>query len=129
MSNRSILQSITDEKIRHLLCQASVSLDVLKFPYSRPLDQAHVERLKTTFGGGRCLPQRDEYHIPAIVDESVLKKEWFQDENGIKYLNPPEGFELQCLRGQHRAAAARGLVYGEKRWMVDIYSSGMSLSV
>lgn len=124
MSSISRLRGIDTEKKRHRLHERiSVPLDVLEFPFSRPLDPAHVERLTAMFGGGRCLPQKDEYRIPAIVNRDALKEEWFEERAGTKYLNPPAEFRLPCLRGQHRVKAAQNLLSGEKRWVIDIYDS------
>ncbi|KJZ68200.1 hypothetical protein HIM_12406 [Hirsutella minnesotensis 3608] len=78
------------------------------------------------FGGGRCMPQKAEYHIPAIISRESLREDWFEDVNGVLQFNPPNGFQLECLRGQHRVRAAQSLSYGPDRWLVDFYDSVIS---
>ncbi|KJZ68204.1 hypothetical protein HIM_12405 [Hirsutella minnesotensis 3608] len=127
MSDVSRLRHINEEKRKHLLWQGVfVSLDILEFPFSRALDQTHVERLTKAFSGGRCLPEREDYRIPAIASKDAFEASWFEDIDGSIYLKPPANFKLRCLRGQHRARAAQNLVPGRQHWVVDIYDSAIS---
>ncbi|KJZ70204.1 hypothetical protein HIM_10390 [Hirsutella minnesotensis 3608] len=72
------------------------------------------------------MPQKAEYHIPAIISRESLREDWFEDVNGVLQFNPPNGFQLECLRGQHRVRAAQSLSYGPDRWLVDFYDSVIS---
>ncbi|KAI1370154.1 hypothetical protein F4677DRAFT_383992 [Hypoxylon crocopeplum] len=114
---------------------ASISLDVLHFPYSKGLDLEKVKQLERLFRAERCRPSEPTNRIPAIVDKSELER--CVSDSGISSdqlrhdtrgnharLEFPDGFRLECLRGRHRAKAAEEILGTKaRRWIVDLYSA------
>lgn len=132
-----VSQRIEEEKAVKHLGTASININVLAFPYSKGLNQENVERLKRLFRIERgCRPDELPNRIPAVIDEHQLYQcsnasgismdRLLSDLAGAKLEFPP-AFRLECLRGRHRVEAARQVLrYADKRWIVDLYSAGMS---
>lgn len=115
-------QRLKAEREKYFIATGAVSIDLLDFPFSRDLKEENVRRLQVVFSGGRCTPERLEYHIPAIVSRNTFRDEWFRrDDEGLAAL---PGVRLQCLRGRHRVTAAQRLRQPLTSWVVDIYDSG-----
>ncbi|KAH9206334.1 hypothetical protein DL95DRAFT_73744 [Leptodontidium sp. 2 PMI_412] len=102
----------------------------------RDLDTKHVEYLKGCFRKDRCRRLEVRNHIEAEVDQQILDialrdsnvtaRELLTNQpNGYPRLVFPQGFQLECLHGQHRIQAAREfLPPTDKWWTVDLYTSG-----
>ncbi|KAF2647755.1 hypothetical protein K491DRAFT_614063 [Lophiostoma macrostomum CBS 122681] len=116
---------------------ASVDIAVLDFPFKklRDEDEKNTERLEKLFKKQKGCRDWDIFnHIPALIQpdqlDAALERSNISSEallearDGHLQLDFPAGFLLSCLRGQHRALAAKAS-RGITRWTVDLYDSGM----
>jgi hypothetical protein len=116
---------------------ASVNIAVLDFPFEkiRDEDDKNIERLEKLFKKQKSCRDWDVFnHIPAVIQQDQLdaalersnisSKALLDARDGHLQLEFPSGFLLSCLRGQHRALAAK-VSRGSPRWTVDLYDSGM----
>jgi hypothetical protein len=117
---------------------ARISLDVLSFQprKHRDIDRKHIEYLKRCFRQDECRRLEVRNHVEAEIDQQMLDnilhdcrvtaQELLTNRpNGYPWLSFPEGFQLECLHGQHRIQAAREfLLPTDKWWTVDLYTSG-----
>lgn len=133
---------IREEKVLRRLGTASIRLDVLDFlPSSRCLDRQNVERLKRIFlGECGCLPAAVENRIPAVISQATLHQalatagigheELLSDTTEHRRLEFPAGSRLVCLRGKHRAQAAKecsSSLSWDNRWVIDLFDEGAYL--
>lgn len=116
---------------------ASVNIAVLDFPFKklRDEDDKNTERLEKLFKKQKGCRDWDVFnHIPAVIRQDQLyaalerskisSGALLEARDGHLQLDFPAGFLLSCLRGQHRALAAKAS-RGITRWTVDLYDSGM----
>lgn len=121
---------------------AKIKLKHLQFETENPellvLDPENVKRLVQVFQLEGCLRFDLERHIPAIIDENDLFRA-LQNSQSVsgdlfKRQGPPSLYlysktTLKCLHGRHRIAAAREfLLPGDKWWIVDLYSDGITFN-
>jgi uncharacterized protein YnzC (UPF0291/DUF896 family) len=103
------------------------------------LDEKKKRRLKQIFTFQGCLRLKPENHVQALISEAQLQhalQSSQRTEDQIRQqprevtpveLSFPLDFELVCLNGQHRIAAAKELLFSRDRWWcVDLYSEGRS---
>ncbi|KAH8799388.1 hypothetical protein F5884DRAFT_686783, partial [Xylogone sp. PMI_703] len=128
------------ERRRTFRGSACISLDVLHFQRHkhRDLDAKHVEYLKGCFRKDRCRRLEVRNHIEAQIDQQILDVALRDSDvtahellthqpNGYPRLRFPQGFQLECLHGQHRIQAAREfLLPTDKWWTVDLYTSDIN---
>ncbi|CZT41140.1 uncharacterized protein RSE6_00835 [Rhynchosporium secalis] len=128
------------ERRRTFRGSARISLDALHFVQRkhRDLDAKHVEYLKGCFLKDRYRRLEVQNHIEAEVDQHILDvalrdsnvtaRELLTNQpNGCPELIFPQGFQLECLHGQHRVQAAREfLLPTDKWWTVDLYTSDIN---
>ncbi|KAH7323832.1 hypothetical protein BKA65DRAFT_555502 [Rhexocercosporidium sp. MPI-PUGE-AT-0058] len=98
----------------------------------------HVEYLKGCFRKDQCRRLEVRNHIEAEVDQQILDvalrgsnvtaRELLTNQpNGCPELVFPQGFQIECLHGQHRIQAAREfLLPTDKWWTVDFYTSDIN---
>jgi hypothetical protein len=116
---------------------ASVNIAILDFPFKklRDEDEKNTERLEKLFKKQKGCRDWDVFnHIPAVIQQDQLdaalersrisSEALLEARDGHLQLDFPTGFLLSCLRGQHRALAAKAS-RGNTRWTVDLYDSGM----
>jgi hypothetical protein len=116
---------------------ASVDIAVLNFPFKklRDEDEKNTERLEKLFKKQKGCRDWDVFnHIPAVIQQdqldaamersNVSSEALLEARDGHLQLEFTAGFLLSCLRGQHRALAAKAS-RGITRWTVDLYDSGM----
>ncbi|KAH8727397.1 hypothetical protein GQ44DRAFT_584583, partial [Phaeosphaeriaceae sp. PMI808] len=116
---------------------ASVNIAVLDFPFKklRDEDEKNIERLEKLFKKQKGCRDWDVFnHIPAVIQQDQLdaalersnisSEALLEARNGHLQLDFPNGFLLSCLRGQHRALAAKAS--RGTRWTVDLYDSDLS---
>ncbi|KAI1382526.1 uncharacterized protein F4822DRAFT_442585 [Hypoxylon trugodes] len=133
-----VSQRVQTEKIKEHLGTASVSFNILNFPYSKVLDPKKVQRLTRLFKAEGCRPVEFANRIPALVHKTQLQ-ECLSDlglpEDQLLYdglgnpsrLEFPHGFRLTCLRGRHRVKAAEDVLHpADRRWVVDLYPAEIS---
>ncbi len=138
-SNSAVTRRIEAEKAARHIGTASVRLGALSFPYSQGLDAKNVARLKRLFQKQKeHAPGAHANRIPAAIAQATLDealalsglsagqlKRAGDAATGHARLELPEGVQLECLRGRHRAAAASEVGgYGDKRWVVDLFLAG-----
>src|SRR6185312_6706744 len=111
---------------------ASVNIEVLDFPCTkkREKDEKNTKRLKELFKKAKgCSDWKLFNHIPAVIDQHQLtealarsgisSEALLTSHDGHIELDFPTGFRLCCLRGQHRALAAKEVLpAGSRRWTV-----------
>lgn len=108
---------------------ARVRLDLLTFPWHGPPNPAKLRALRNVFRLRNVRRLDPDNHIPAVISKGRLQAALRASECNEGQLRdlagplPPElifplGFELQCLRGQHRVIAAEDLLSPTNRWWV-----------
>ena len=109
-----------------------------QLPTDLTLDPRNIERLTRIFKLEGCLRLDLEHHVPAVISDESLANSLRQ--SGVRVgdlrkrgsppmLALPENFNLVCLHGKHRIAAAKKILLpGNKWWTVDLYSDGSSTS-
>lgn len=129
-------QLSAERRHKHYGC-VRVALERLDFTRSsaRPLDRSNVARLVSSFELGGCLRHDACYHVPAVMDDGLLRRSVLDggaSMNDLRSHDPsvwprlalPVGVQVQCLHGQHRIAAARQYLLGQDRWwVIDVYSA------
>ena len=127
------------EKPLYFRGSAKIHLKNLQFeiediPGGRTLDPKNVARLIRIFNLEGCLRLDMEHHIPAIINEDVLRRGIARSDirrsEMFKCQSPPflnlNTSALRCLHGRHRITAAKEfLLPGDKWWTVDLYSEGL----
>ncbi|KAK9444878.1 slyX domain-containing protein [Metarhizium brunneum] len=134
-----ISSRIRAEKALKYLGTAQIELDVLAFPNSDGPDTKNIERLRKLFRLQRDFkPGELQNRIPAVIDESRLHdaltasglslEALLSTDQGYPKLNFPPGFQLECLRGEDRVEAIKGLFRSSSpRWVVDLFAADMSI--
>lgn len=135
-SFQTLRRRIQAEKSLKYVGTARVKLDVLTFPHSNGVSPDNVQRLAVLFRGQRgCNSEDLQHRIPAIIDNADLREAMTasglsQDHlscsgQDAPMLDFPSGFQLECLRGQHRVKAAEEILNStNKRWTVDLFTAG-----
>lgn len=130
---------IRDEKSLKYLGTARIEVDVLVFTNSDGPDAENVARLRKLFRIQRDFePGAIQNRIPAVIDESQLHdavassglrpEALVSAEQVYPTLNFPPGFQLECLRGEDRVEAVKGLFRSSNlRWVVDLFAAGLSI--
>ncbi|OWT42517.1 hypothetical protein VFPPC_18348 [Pochonia chlamydosporia 170] len=134
-----ISSRIRAEKALKYLGTAQIELDVLAFPNSDGPDVNNIERLRKLFRLQRDFkPGELQNRIPAVIDQSRLHDALTDsalspeallsiDQNYPK-LDFPPGFQLECLRGEDRVEAVKGLFRSSsQRWVVDLFAADISI--
>ena len=114
---------------------AKINLKHLTFDDTSYLDPKNIDRLEKNFELEGCLRLDLEHHIPAIINDSVLRESLQKShivngdllqQNLPPKLDLPPDENLRCLHGKHRIAAAKKFLYlpADKWWVVDLYSDG-----
>lgn len=115
---------------------ARIRLECLDFPkYGR---NENAERLKLCIEYGGCYRLGSQYHVIAVIDQSLLDNAiqaantshaalLSNAQNQWPTLSLPPGVQLHCLRGWDRLRAGWELLPPTDRWWtVDLYRSGKS---
>lgn len=118
---------------------AKIHLKHLVFPQlsnALTLDAKNIERLTQIFRLEGCQRLDIEHHVPAVINDDILSQCLHHSGLGLENLRRqgsppslefPENFTLECLHGKHRIAAAKDILLpGNKWWIVDLYSDGLS---
>ena len=113
---------------------ARIRLECLDFPkYGR---NENSERLKLCIEYGGCHRLGSQYHVIAVIDQSLLDNAiqaantsqaalLSNAQNQWPALRLPPGVQLHCLRGWDRLRAGWELLSPKDRWWtVDLYRSG-----
>lgn len=126
---------ISQEKGRCWLGTVLVDLNRLGFS-NRPSRQCFEKRKKwliSVFREDGCHPKLVEHHIPAIIDNDILKRALSisnarYDDIVTKQadrwpkLKLPDDLTLECLQGRLRVEAAKAfLPPGRRWWAIDLY--------
>lgn len=134
-----ISSRIRAEKSLKYLGAAQIELDILAFPNSDGPDVKNVERLRKLFRLQRDFkPGELQNRIPAIIDESRLHDALtdsalsldalLSTDQDCPKLDFPPGFQLECLRGEDRVEAVKGLSRSSSsRWVVDLFAAGLEI--
>lgn len=134
-----ISSRIRAEKALKYLGTAQIELDVLAFPNSDGPDAKNIERLRKLFRLQRGFkPGELQNRIPAVIDESRLHnaltdsglslEALLSTDQDYPKLSFPPGFQLECLRGEDRVEAIKGLFRSSSpRWVVDLFAAGLRI--
>ncbi|KJZ69361.1 hypothetical protein HIM_11243 [Hirsutella minnesotensis 3608] len=137
-SFQTLRRRIQAEKSLKYVGTARIRLDVLTFPHSSGLNPDNVQRLAALFRGQRGYNSEDLQHrIPAIISDANLREalaasglgqdSLSSSDQDAPMLEFPSGFQLECLRGQHRVKAAEEIINtSNKRWTVDLFTADIS---
>ncbi|KAK3167632.1 hypothetical protein OEA41_010759 [Lepraria neglecta] len=100
------------------------------------VDPKNVTRLTQIFELEGCHRLDLEHHVPAIIDDKVLQSNLrlsnITSLDLMQRIPPklklPADFNLDCLHGKYRIAAAKSFLYlpDDKWWTVDLYSDRLS---
>lgn len=135
---RHVEARLSQDGSKYFLGRARINIDVLDFSRSsaREIDPANVQRLVSHFRLVGCLRLDSRYHVPAIVDNTILRQALEEanasvddlrssDTSRWPFLTFPAGARIDCLHGQHRVMAARVILPSNERWWIaDLYSDG-----
>ena len=133
---------LEEERTRCFRGTIKIDIEHLHFgdPDFREIDESNVQRLIDVFEQEGCRRLRPDHHIPAIVDDNVLRT-WLGEghQSGADLLSRDPSHwpfvrlrngTLRVLHGRHRITAARQYLVGQDRWWaVDVYTAGKDLLV
>ena len=133
---------VADDKAMSFRGTARIRFEHLTFPSPiRLFNKRIVASLKRDFAVAGCLKHELDYRIPAIIDDQILEaalgilgmdKDTFRaySSHHPRELKLDHGVRLECLHGRHRiVAAAESLLSPDQWWTVDLYGTGLAISV
>ena len=139
MENRQTIdQEIFACKTQHFLGTARVPIGKLEFPQvpslCREMNEKNVARLLHIFKLEGCLRLEAENHVSAIIDPALSTNAVLKSGLDVNTLSksseprllPNPDFNVACLNGRHRVAAARRFLDPyDDWWTVDFYDNSM----
>jgi hypothetical protein len=135
-------KQVAEDKAMSFRGTARVRFEHLTFPSPiRLLDKRIVASLERDFTVAGCLQHELDYGIPAIIDDQTLEpalgmlginKDTFRANSSHhpRELKLGDEVRLECLHGRHRIlAATSSLPLSDQWWTVDLYGTGLNISV